>query len=70
MFSAAEKVVPHGPGVLDFAFVLVNSVVNLTDKWGELSFLRGGGGVGGGGVFKLQKNCNQSCLSKIFFGEV
>ena len=38
MFSAVEKVVPHSPGVLDFAFVLVNSVVNLPDKWGELSF--------------------------------
>ena len=68
MFSAVEKVVPHSPGVLDFAFVLVNSVVNLPDKWGELSFLRGGGGVGGVGVFKLQKNCNQSCVSKIFWG--
>ena len=67
MFSAVEKVVPHSPGVLDFAFVLVNSVVNLPDKWGELSFLRGGGGsVGGVGVFKLQKNCNQSCFSKFF----
>ena len=53
MFSAVEKVVPHSPGVLDFAFVLVNSVVNLPDKWGELSFLRGGGGGGcgwGGGI--------------------
>ena len=35
---------PHSPGVLDFAFVLVNSVVNLPDKWGQLSFLGGGGG--------------------------
>ena len=70
MFSAVEKVVPHSPGVLDFAFVLVNSVVNLPDKWGELSFLRGGGSVGGVGVFKLQKNCNQSCFSKFFGGGV
>ena len=60
---------PHSPGVLDFAFVLVNSVVNLPDKWGQLSFFWGwGGGVGGVGVFKLQKNCNESCLSKIFWG--
>ena len=29
---------PHSPGVLDFAFVLVNSVVNLPDKRGEFSF--------------------------------
>ena len=62
---------PHSPGLLDFAFVLVNSVVNLPDKWGQLSFFwGGGGGVGGVGVFKLQKNCNESCLSKIFWGEL
>ena len=36
---------PHSPGLLDFAFVLVNSVVNLPDKWGQLSFFLGGGGV-------------------------
>ena len=36
---------PHSPGVLDFAFVLVNSVVNLPDKWGQLSFFFWGGGV-------------------------
>ena len=44
---------PHSPGVLDFAFVLVNSVVNLPDKWGQLSFFLGGGGVWcgwGGGI--------------------
>ena len=61
---------PHSPGVLDFAFVLVNSVVNLPDKRGEFPFFWGGGGGEGGGlgVFKLQKNCNQSCLSKILGG--
>ena len=64
----AEKVVPNSPGLLDFAVVLVNSVVNLPDKWGELSFLREG--VGGVGVFKLQKNCNQSCLSNFCGGGV
>ena len=64
----AEKVVPNSPGLLDFAVVLVNSVVNLPDKWGELSFLREG--VGGVGVFKLQKNCNQSCLSNFAGGGV
>ena len=48
MFSAVEKVVPHSPGVLDFAFVLVNSVVNLPDKWGELSFYAYQNFFGGG----------------------
>ena len=43
---------PYNPGVLDFAFVLVNSVVNLPDKWGQLSFFGGGGGWcrWGGGI--------------------
>ena len=26
------------------------------------------GGAGGGGEFKLPKNCNQSCSSKVFSG--
>ena len=45
---------PYSPGVLDFAFVLVNSVVNLPDKWGQLSFfLGGGGGVDGVGGIQI-----------------
>lgn len=45
---------PHSPGVLDFAFVLVNSVVNLPDKWGQLSFFGGGGGwCGWGGGIQI-----------------
>ena len=45
---------PHSPGVLDFAFVLVNSVVNLPDKWGQLSFFLGGGGwCGWGGGIQI-----------------
>ena len=44
---------PHSPGVLDFAFVLVNSVVNLPDKWGQLSFFGGGGWCGWGGGIQI-----------------
>ena len=68
MFSAVEKVVPHSPGVLDFAFVLVNSVVNLPDKWGELTFLRGGGG---GWVGWGYSNCRRTVINPAyqkFFG--
>ena len=56
---------PHSPGVLHFAVVLVNSVVNLPDKRGEFFFWRGGRW----GVFKFQRDCNQSCSSKMFLGE-
>ena len=63
MFSAVEKVVPHSPGVLDFAFVLVNSVVNLPDKWGELSFLRGGGGVWVGWGYS---NCRRTVINPAY----
>ena len=45
------------PGLVDFAFGLVNSVLNLPD--GQVNFL---------GKFKLQKDCNQSCLSKRVLG--
>ena len=44
---------PYSPGVLDFAFVLVNSVVNLPDKWGQLSFFGGGGWCGWGGGIQI-----------------
>ena len=46
----AKKVVSDSPGLVDFAFGLVNSVLNLSD--GQVNFL---------GKFKLQKDGNQSC---------
>ena len=46
----AKKVVSDSPRLVDFAFGLVNSVLNLPD--GQENFL---------GKFKLQKDCNQSC---------
>ena len=46
----AKKVVSDSPGPVDFAFGLVNSVLNLSD--GQVNFL---------GKFKLQKDGNQSC---------
>ena len=47
------------PGLVDFAFGLVNSVFNLPDR--QVKFL---------GKFKLQKDCNQSCSSKRVLGLV
>ena len=47
------------PGLVNFAVGLVNAVLNLLD--GQVRFI---------GEFKLQKNCNQSCSSKICFGQV
>ena len=55
------KVVSDSPGLVDFAFGLVNSVFNLPE--GQINFF-----LEGGGGFILEKNCNQSCSSKIFFG--
>ena len=46
----AKKVVSDSPGLEDFAFGLVNSVLNLCD--GQVDFL---------GKFKLQKDGYQSC---------
>ena len=46
----AKKVVSDSPGLVDFAFGLVNSVLNLSD--GQANFL---------GKFKLQKDGSQSC---------
>ena len=46
----AKKVVSDSPGLVDFAFGLVNSVLNLSD--GQANFL---------GKLKLQKDGNQSC---------
>ena len=53
----AKKVVSDSPGLVDFAFGLVNSVLNLSD--GQVNFL---------GKFKLQKDGNQSCNQKGFLG--
>ena len=47
----AKKVVSDSLGLADFAVGLVNSVLNLP-IFGE--------------VFKVQKNCNQSCSSNLF----
>ena len=54
------KVVSDSPGLVDFAFGLVNSVFNLPE--GQINFFLEGGG------FILEENCNQSCSSKIFSG--
>ena len=55
------KVVSDSPGLVDFAFGLVNSVFNLPE--GQINFF-----LEGGGGFILVENCNQSCSSKIFSG--
>ena len=49
----AKKVMSDNPGLVDFAFGLVNSVLNLS-----------GGQVNFWGKFKLQRDGNQSCKSK------
>ena len=46
----AKKVMFDSPGLVDFGFGLVNSVLNLPD--GQVKFF---------GKFKLQTDCNQSC---------
>ena len=51
----AKEVVFDSLRLVDFAIGLMNSVLNLPD--GQVIFL---------GEFKLQKNCNQSCLSNFF----
>ena len=50
------KVVSSSLGLVDFAFGLLNSVGNLPDR--QVKFL---------GEFKSQRNCDQSCWSKIVF---
>ena len=55
----AKKVVSNSLGLMDFAFGLVNTVLNLPDR--EVNFL---------GKFKLQKDGNQSCQSKRVLGLV
>ena len=49
LMQRAKKVVSDSPGLVDFAFGLVNYVLNLSD--GQVNFL---------GKFKLQKDGNQS----------
>ena len=56
--ECAKKVVSDSLGLVGFAIWLVNSVLNLPEE--QVKFFK---------KFKLQKNCNQSCLSK-FFGLV
>ena len=46
----AKKVVSNSLGLVDFAFGLVNTVLNLPNR--QVNFL---------GKFKLQKDGNQSC---------
>ena len=48
--SVCKKVVSDSPRLVDFAFGLVNSVLNLPDR--QVNFM---------GKFKLQKDGNQSC---------
>ena len=62
---------PHSPGVLDFAFVLVNSVVNLPDKWGQLSFFLGGGVVWvGSGYSNYRRTVMNPAYQRFFGGEL
>ena len=55
----AKKVVSDSPGLVDFAFGLVNSVLNLSD--GQVNF---------SGKFKLQKDGNQKKKKKRVLGLV
>ena len=52
----AKKVMLHSLELVDFAIRLVNSVLHLPS--GQMNFFT---------KFTLQKNCNQSCSSKVFF---
>ena len=65
---------PHSPGVLDFAFVLVNSVVNLPDEWGQLSFFLGGGvvwvGWVGWGYSNYRRTVMNPAYQRFFGGEL
>ena len=56
-YQLAKKGVSDSLGLVDFAIRQVNLVLNLPDK--QVTVFR---------EFKLQKNCNQSYLSKIFPG--
>ena len=59
-YQRAKKVVSDSLGLVDFAVGLVNSVINMpNEQQQQVNFSR---------KFTLQKNCYQSCSSKIFFG--
>ena len=53
----AKNVVSNSLGLVDFAIRLVNPILNLPE--GQVKF---------SGKFRLQKNCNQCCSSKMFLG--
>ena len=55
----AKKVLSGSLALVDFAIGLVYFALNLPN--GQVKFFE---------KFKLQKNCNQSCLSKSFLGLV
>ena len=55
--QCVKKVESDSLGLVDFTIRLVNPVLYLPK--GQVKFL---------GKFKLQKNCNQCCSSKIFWG--
>ena len=57
--ECAKKVVSDSLGLVDFAIWLVNSVLNLPKE--QVKFFK---------QFKLQKNCNQCCLSKNFWASI
>jgi len=55
--QCAKKVVSNSPGLVDFAIVLVNSVINLPDR--QVKVFE---------EFKLWKNCEINPLMKTFLG--
>ena len=55
----ANKVVSNSPGRAELAIRLVNPILDLPE--GQVKFL---------GKFKLKKNCNQGCSSKILGGRL
>ena len=57
--QSVKKVVSDSSGLVDFAIRLVNPLLNLSE--GQVKFF---------GKFKLQKNYNQGCSSKKFWGHL
>ena len=57
--QSVKKVVSDSSGLVDFAIGLVNPLLNLSE--GRVKFF---------GKFKLQKNYNQCCSSKKFWGHL
>ena len=59
-YQRAKKVMSDSLGLVDFAVGPVNSVINMpNEQQQQVNFSE---------KFTLQKNCYQSCSSKIFFG--